>query len=63
MAAECKRHYNLKLCMFFGGDGHFTDKCKKKVAKNKAKACAAKATESPQEQSGSTSGSTPKAKK
>ncbi|KAG6327007.1 hypothetical protein ID866_12083, partial [Astraeus odoratus] len=23
--------------MFCGGDGHFTDKCEKKVAKNKAK--------------------------
>ncbi|KAG6326507.1 hypothetical protein ID866_12582, partial [Astraeus odoratus] len=34
-AAEHKRHYDLKLCMFCGGDGHFTDKCEKKVAKNK----------------------------
>ncbi|KAG6326855.1 hypothetical protein ID866_12234, partial [Astraeus odoratus] len=47
MVAECQRHYDLKLYMFCGGDGHFTDKCKKKVAKNKAKACAAKATELP----------------
>ncbi|KAG6327280.1 hypothetical protein ID866_11809 [Astraeus odoratus] len=62
-AAECKRCYDLKLCMFCGGNGHFTDKCEKKVAKNKAKACAAKATESPQEQSDSTLGSTPEAKK
>ncbi|KAG6325713.1 hypothetical protein ID866_13375 [Astraeus odoratus] len=62
-AAERKRHYDLKLCMFYGGNGHFTDKCKKKVAKNKAKACAAKAIESPPEQLGSTSGSTPEAKK
>ncbi|KAG6327073.1 hypothetical protein ID866_12016, partial [Astraeus odoratus] len=44
-AAECKRCYDLKLCMFCGGDGHFTDKCEKKEAKNKAKARAAKATE------------------
>ncbi|KAG6329490.1 hypothetical protein ID866_9600 [Astraeus odoratus] len=42
MVAEHKRHYDLKLCMFCGGNGHFTDKCKKKAAKNKAKACAAK---------------------
>ncbi|KAG6326138.1 hypothetical protein ID866_12951 [Astraeus odoratus] len=62
-AAEHKRCYDLKLCMFCGGNGHFTDKCEKKVAKNKAKACTAKATESPQEQLGSTSGSTPEAKK
>ncbi|KAG6328341.1 hypothetical protein ID866_10748 [Astraeus odoratus] len=45
-AAECKKCYDLKLCMFCGGDGHFTDKCEKKVAKNKAKARTAKATES-----------------
>ncbi|KAG6326325.1 hypothetical protein ID866_12764, partial [Astraeus odoratus] len=51
-AAEHKRHYDLKLCMFCGGNGHFTDKCEKKAAKNKAKAHAAKATESPPEQSG-----------
>ncbi|KAG6328743.1 hypothetical protein ID866_10346 [Astraeus odoratus] len=63
MVAECKRCYDLKLCMFCGGNGHFTDKCEKKAAKNKAKAHAAKATESPQEQSGSTPGSTPEAKK
>ncbi|KAG6330019.1 hypothetical protein ID866_9070 [Astraeus odoratus] len=63
MVAEHKRHYDLKLCMFCGGDGHFTDKCEEKVAKNKAKACAAKATESPQEQSSSTLGSAPEAKK
>ncbi|KAG6328185.1 hypothetical protein ID866_10904 [Astraeus odoratus] len=62
-AAECKRCYDLKLCMFCGGDGHFTDKCEKKAAKNKAKAHTAKATESPQEQLGSTLGSAPKAKK
>ncbi|KAG6328565.1 hypothetical protein ID866_10524 [Astraeus odoratus] len=63
MVAEHKRHYNLKLCMFCGGNSHFTDKCKKKVAKNKAKAHAAKVTESPQEQSGSTLGSAPEVKK
>ncbi|KAG6327268.1 hypothetical protein ID866_11821 [Astraeus odoratus] len=62
-AAERKRRYDLKLCMFCGGNGHFTDKHEKKAAKNKAKAHAAKATESPLEQLGSTSGSAPKAKK
>ncbi|KAG6329446.1 hypothetical protein ID866_9643, partial [Astraeus odoratus] len=63
MAAEQKRHCDLKLCMFCGDDSHFTDKCEKKAEKNKAKAHAAKATNSPQEQLGSTSGSTPEAKK
>ncbi|KAG6326920.1 hypothetical protein ID866_12169 [Astraeus odoratus] len=43
-AAERKRHFNLNLCMFCGGNGHFSDKCPKKEAK--AKACAATAVES-----------------
>ncbi|KAG6329309.1 hypothetical protein ID866_9780 [Astraeus odoratus] len=43
-AAECKRCFNLNLCMFCGGNGHFSDKCSKKEAK--AKAHAAKAAES-----------------
>ncbi|KAG6326890.1 hypothetical protein ID866_12199 [Astraeus odoratus] len=43
-AAECKRCFDLNLCMFCGGNSHFSDKCPKKEAK--AKAHAAKATES-----------------
>ncbi|KAG6326089.1 hypothetical protein ID866_13000 [Astraeus odoratus] len=43
-AAEQKRHFDLNLCMFCGGNGHFSDKCPKKEAK--AKAHAAKAAES-----------------
>ncbi|KAG6327124.1 hypothetical protein ID866_11965 [Astraeus odoratus] len=43
-AAEQKRHFDLNLCMFCGGNGHFLDKCPKKEAK--AKACAAMAAES-----------------
>ncbi|KAG6327302.1 hypothetical protein ID866_11787, partial [Astraeus odoratus] len=35
--AEHKRCFNLNLCMFCGGNGHFSDKCPKKEAK--AKAC------------------------
>ncbi|KAG6328289.1 hypothetical protein ID866_10800 [Astraeus odoratus] len=34
--AECKRHFDLNLCMFCGGNGHFSDKCPKKEAKAKA---------------------------
>ncbi|KAG6326085.1 hypothetical protein ID866_13004 [Astraeus odoratus] len=43
-AAKCKRCFNLNLCMFCGGNSHFSDKCPKKEAK--AKACAATAAES-----------------
>ncbi|KAG6328426.1 hypothetical protein ID866_10663, partial [Astraeus odoratus] len=43
-AAEHKRHFDLNLCMFCGGNGHFLDKCPKKEAK--AKACAVTAAES-----------------
>ncbi|KAG6326692.1 hypothetical protein ID866_12397, partial [Astraeus odoratus] len=43
-AAEHKRCFDLNLCMFYGGNSHFSDKCPKKEAK--AKACAAKAVES-----------------
>ncbi|KAG6325899.1 hypothetical protein ID866_13191 [Astraeus odoratus] len=60
---EKKRHLDNKLCMFCGDNGHFSNNCPKKTNKGKAKACAANATQSPQEQSGSTSGSAPKAKK
>ncbi|KAG6327891.1 hypothetical protein ID866_11198 [Astraeus odoratus] len=35
-AAEHKRHFNLNLCMFCGGNSHFSDKCPKKEAKAKA---------------------------
>ncbi|KAG6326414.1 hypothetical protein ID866_12675, partial [Astraeus odoratus] len=34
-AAEHKRHFDLNLCMFCGGNGHFSDKCPKKEAKAK----------------------------
>ncbi|KAG6328212.1 hypothetical protein ID866_10877, partial [Astraeus odoratus] len=34
-AAECKRRFDLNLCMFCGGNGHFSDKCPKKEAKAK----------------------------
>ncbi|KAG6326699.1 hypothetical protein ID866_12390 [Astraeus odoratus] len=40
-AAEHKRHFNLNLCMFCGGNGHFLDKCPKKEAKAKAHAATA----------------------
>ncbi|KAG6327362.1 hypothetical protein ID866_11727 [Astraeus odoratus] len=40
-AAERKRHFNLNLCMFCGGNGHFSDKCPKKEAKAKARAAMA----------------------
>ncbi|KAG6329456.1 hypothetical protein ID866_9633 [Astraeus odoratus] len=43
-AAEHKRHFDLNLCMFCGGNGHFLNKCPKKEAK--AKAHTAKAAES-----------------
>ncbi|KAG6326627.1 hypothetical protein ID866_12462 [Astraeus odoratus] len=43
-ATEHKRCFNLNLCMFCGGNSHFSDKCPKKEAK--AKACAAMAIES-----------------
>ncbi|KAG6327019.1 hypothetical protein ID866_12070 [Astraeus odoratus] len=32
-AAEHKRCFDLNLCMFCGGNGHFLDKCPKKEAK------------------------------
>ncbi|KAG6327099.1 hypothetical protein ID866_11990 [Astraeus odoratus] len=35
-AAECKRRFDLNLCMFCGGNSHFSDKCPKKEAKAKA---------------------------
>ncbi|KAG6326617.1 hypothetical protein ID866_12472 [Astraeus odoratus] len=60
---EKKRCLDNKLCMFCREDGHFSNNCPKKANKGKAKARAANATQSPQEQSGSTSGSAPKAKK
>ncbi|KAG6326951.1 hypothetical protein ID866_12138 [Astraeus odoratus] len=40
-AAECKRCFDLNLCMFCGGNGHFSDKCPKKEAKAKAHAATA----------------------
>ncbi|KAG6326557.1 hypothetical protein ID866_12532, partial [Astraeus odoratus] len=40
-AAEHKRHFNLNLYMFCGGNGHFLDKCPKKEAKAKAHAATA----------------------
>ncbi|KAG6327249.1 hypothetical protein ID866_11840 [Astraeus odoratus] len=58
-AAEHKRHFNLNLCMFCGGNGHFLDKCPKKEAK--AKACTAMAAESTQAAE-SDSGPAPKSK-
>ncbi|KAG6327595.1 hypothetical protein ID866_11494 [Astraeus odoratus] len=60
---ERKRHLDNKLCMFCGDNGHFSDNCPKKANKGKAKACATNATQSLQEQSGSTSGFAPEAKK
>ncbi|KAG6327697.1 hypothetical protein ID866_11392 [Astraeus odoratus] len=60
---ERKRHLDNKLCMFCRDDGHFSNNCPKKANKGKAKAHAANAAQSPQEQSGSTLGSAPKAKK
>ncbi|KAG6327882.1 hypothetical protein ID866_11207 [Astraeus odoratus] len=60
---EKKQHLDNKLCMFCGDDGHFSNNCPKKAIKGKAKAHATNATQLPQEQLGSTSGSTPKAKK
>ncbi|KAG6326268.1 hypothetical protein ID866_12821 [Astraeus odoratus] len=60
---EKKQHLDNKLCMFCREDGHFGNNCPKKANKGKAKAHAANATQSPQEQLGSTSGSAPEAKK
>ncbi|KAG6327209.1 hypothetical protein ID866_11880 [Astraeus odoratus] len=60
---ERKQHLDNKLCMFCGDDGHFSNNFPKKVNKGKAKACTANATQSPQEQSGSTLDSAPEAKK
>ncbi|KAG6326913.1 hypothetical protein ID866_12176 [Astraeus odoratus] len=40
-AAERKRCFDLNLCMFCGGNGHFLDKCPKKEAKAKARAATA----------------------
>ncbi|KAG6328458.1 hypothetical protein ID866_10631 [Astraeus odoratus] len=51
--AEHKRHFNLNLCMFCGGNGHFLDKCPKKEAKAKAHtATAAESTPAAQLDSG-----------
>ncbi|KAG6325739.1 hypothetical protein ID866_13350 [Astraeus odoratus] len=60
---EKKQCLDNKLCMFCREDGHFSNNCPKKANKGKAKAHATNATQSPQEQSGSTLGSTPEAKK
>ncbi|KAG6327671.1 hypothetical protein ID866_11418 [Astraeus odoratus] len=60
---EKKQHLDNKLCMFCRDDGHFSNNCPKKAIKGKAKAHTANATQSPQEQSGSTLGSAPEAKK
>ncbi|KAG6327085.1 hypothetical protein ID866_12004 [Astraeus odoratus] len=60
---EKKQCLDNKLGMFCRDNGHFSNNCPKKANKGKAKACTANATQSPQEQSGSTSGSAPKAKK
>ncbi|KAG6327212.1 hypothetical protein ID866_11877 [Astraeus odoratus] len=60
---ERKQCLDNKLCMFCRDNGHFSNNCPKKANKGKAKACTTNATQSPQEQLGSTSGSTPKAKK
>ncbi|KAG6327572.1 hypothetical protein ID866_11517 [Astraeus odoratus] len=60
---EKKQCLDNKLCMFCRDDGHFSNNCPKKANKGKAKACTTNATQSPQEQLGSTLGSAPKAKK
>ncbi|KAG6327559.1 hypothetical protein ID866_11530 [Astraeus odoratus] len=60
---EKKRCLDNKLCMFCRDDGHFSKNCPKKANKGKAKAHTTNATQSPQEQSGSTLGSAPEAKK
>ncbi|KAG6328384.1 hypothetical protein ID866_10705 [Astraeus odoratus] len=60
---ERKQHLDNKLCMFCGYNGHFSNNCPKKANKGKAKAHATNVTQSPQEQSGSTLGSAPEAKK
>ncbi|KAG6327114.1 hypothetical protein ID866_11975 [Astraeus odoratus] len=60
---EKKRCLDNKLCMFCREDGHFSNNCPKKANKGKAKARTTNATQSPQEQLGSTSGSAPEAKK
>ncbi|KAG6328769.1 hypothetical protein ID866_10320 [Astraeus odoratus] len=60
---ERKRCLDNKLCMFCRDDGHFSNNCPKKANKGKVKACTANATQLPQEQWGSTSGSAPEAKK
>ncbi|KAG6327957.1 hypothetical protein ID866_11132 [Astraeus odoratus] len=60
---EKKQHLDNKLCMFCGEDGHFSNNCPNKANKGKAKAHTANATQSPQEQLGSTSGSAPETKK
>ncbi|KIO01160.1 hypothetical protein M404DRAFT_150965 [Pisolithus tinctorius Marx 270] len=44
MAAEQKQRFDLKLCMFCGGDGHIAKECPKKVAKARAAAAAPEAT-------------------
>ncbi|KAG6327068.1 hypothetical protein ID866_12021, partial [Astraeus odoratus] len=59
---ERKQHLDNKLWMFCRDDGHFSNNCLRKANKGKAKACAANATQFPQEQLGSTSGSAPKPK-
>ncbi|KAG6327856.1 hypothetical protein ID866_11233 [Astraeus odoratus] len=60
---ERKQCLDNKICMFCRDDGHFSNNCAKKANKGKAKACATNVTQLPQKQSGSTSGSTPEAKK
>ncbi|KAG6328701.1 hypothetical protein ID866_10388 [Astraeus odoratus] len=60
---EKKQCLDNKLCMFCGDNGHFSNNCPKKANKGKTKVCTANATQSPQEQLGSTSGPATKAKK
>ncbi|KIO00865.1 hypothetical protein M404DRAFT_29259 [Pisolithus tinctorius Marx 270] len=43
-AAKQKRCFDLKLCMFCGGEGHIAKECPKKVAKARAAAAALEAT-------------------